>query len=223
MLTLDDDYMKTLIRLVLVEDDPEMLAALRRLFAAVDGISLVGAYVTAEAALKEADWQEVDVLLTDLDLPGLTGPQLIAAARGQAPNLLALAHTVHEQRDNLFQALRAGASGYLVKGMLAPELVASVRAIFGGETPISPLVARHLIAQFHETDAASSAAPKEDLTSRELEVLRSFTRGSTYDEIADGMSISRHTVHTHIRNIYSKLHVNSRKQALRQALSQGYL
>ncbi len=212
-----------MIRLVIVEDDPAMLAALGRLFATADGIRLVGAYETAEAALQEVDWKEVDVLLTDLDLPGLTGPQLIAVARGQAPQLLALAHTVHEQRESLFQALRAGAYGYLVKGMLASELVAAIRAIFGGETPISPLVARHLIAQFHETEAAASAAPQEDLTGREREVLRSFTRGSTYDEIADAMGISRHTVHTHIRNIYGKLHVNSRKQALRQALSRGYL
>ncbi len=212
-----------MIRLVIVEDDPAMLAALGRLFAAADGIHLVGAYETAEAALQEVDWKEVDVLLTDLDLPGLTGPQLIAVARGQAPQLLALAHTVHEQRESLFQALRAGAYGYLVKGMPAPSLVEAIRAIFGGETPISPLVARHLIAQFHETEAAASAAPQEDLTSREREVLRSFTRGSTYDEIADAMGISRHTVHTHIRNIYGKLHVNSRKQALRQALSRGYL
>lgn len=212
-----------MIRLVVVEDDPEMLATLRWLFAAVDGIRLVGAYETAEAALEETDWQAVDVLLSDLDLPGLSGPQLIAVARGLAPGLLALAHTVHEQRNSLFEALRAGASGYLVKGMPALELVASIRAIFGGETPISQLVARHLIAWFREADAAARAAPEEDLTSRELEVLRSFTRGSTYEEIADGMSISRHTVHSHIRKIYSKLHVNSRKQALRQALNRGYV
>jgi|694.fasta_scaffold31106_2 DNA-binding NarL/FixJ family response regulator len=212
-----------MIRLVIVEDDPAMLEALGRLFNTAEGIRLVGAYETAEAALQEVDWQEVDVLLTDLDLPGLTGPQLIAVARGQAPQLLALAHTVHEQRESLFQALRAGASGYLVKGMLAPALVQAIRAIFGGETPLSPMVAKHLIAQFHETEAAASGAPQEDLTSREREVLRCFIRGSTYDEIADAMGISRHTVHTHIRNIYGKLHVNSRKQALRQALSRGYL
>jgi two-component system NarL family response regulator len=212
-----------MIRLVVVEDDPGMLAALRRLFAAVDGIHLTGAYETAEAALEATDWQVVDVLLSDLDLPGLTGPQLIAVARGQAPALLALAHTVHEQRDRLFEALRAGATGYLVKGMPAPELVASIRAIFDGETPVSPVVAGHLIAWFRKTDPASLTPPEEDLTSRELEVLRCFTRGNTYDEIADLMGISRHTVHSHIRKIYSKLHVNSRKQALRQALSRGYM
>ncbi len=212
-----------MIRLVVVEDDPDMLATLRLLFAAVGGMLLVGAYETAEAALEETDWQAVDVLLTDLDLPGLSGPQLIAVARGQAPGLLALAHTVHEQRDSLFQALRSGAAGYLVKGMPAPELVASIRAIHGGETPVSPAVAGHLISWFRETDAASRAAPEEDLTSRELQVLRSFARGSTYDEIADAMSISRHTVHSHIRNIYGKLHVNNRRQALRQALSRGFV
>ena len=214
---------KGMIRLVVVEDDPGMLATLRRLFAAADGICLVGAHETAEAALEGTDWQAVDVLLSDLDLPGLSGPQLIAVARGQAPELLALAHTVHEQRESLFEALRAGASGYLVKGLPAPELVASIRAISAGETPISPAVAVHLITWFREIDAASRGAPEEDLTSRELEVLRSFARGSTYEEIAGDMNISRHTVHSHIRNIYSKLHVNNRKQALRQALSRGYV
>lgn len=212
-----------MIRLVVVEDDLGMLGVLGRLFAAADGIRLVGAYETAEAALEATDWQGVDVLLTDLDLPGLTGPQLITVARGQAPALLALAHTVHEQRENLFEALRAGASGYLVKGMPAPELVAAIHAIFGGETPVSPIVAGHLIEWFRKTDPASPSAPEEDLTSRELEVLRSFTRGHTYDEIADLMGISRHTVHSHIRKIYSKLHINSRKQALREALSRGYM
>lgn len=213
-----------MIRLVVVEDDPQMLMTLSRLFASADGILLVGAYETAEEALTQTAWHEVDVLLTDLDLPLLSGAQLIAVARGHAPNLLAVAHTIHEQRASLFEALRAGACGYLVKGVAAAELVESIHAIFGGKTPISPIVAGHLITQFRETDPASKSQPDdEDLTSRELEVLRSFTRGNTYDEIAQSMGISSHTVHSHIRNIYSKLHVNSRKQALRKALNRGYL
>lgn len=211
-----------MIRLVVVEDDPASLAALRRVFQSVDGIRLTSAHQSAEEALRMTDWREVDVLLTDLDLPGLNGSQLIAVARGHAPELLALAYTVHEERESLFEALRSGANGYLVKGTTAAVLVESIRAIFGGETPISPAVACHLIAYFRNADS-SSPAWEEVLTSRELDVLRLFTQGSTYDEIAQSMSISRHTVHSHVRNIYGKLQVNSRKQALRQALARGYI
>jgi DNA-binding NarL/FixJ family response regulator len=211
-----------MIRIVLVEDDAASLAALRLAFESVAGIWLAGAYQSAEEALRGTDWREVDVLLTDLDLPGLTGPQLIAVARGHAPELLALAHTVHESRDSLFEALRGGAGGYLVKGTTAAVLVESIRAIYGGETPISPVVARHLTEYFLKADS-SSPTWEEILTSREVTVLRLFTEGSTYDEIAQFMGISRHTVHSHVRNIYGKLEVNSRKQALKQALDRGYI
>lgn len=211
-----------MIRLVLVEDDARYLASLRLLLSSTAGISLTGAFESAESALGTVDWNEVDVLLTDLDLPGLTGSQLIAVARGQGPNLLALAHTVHEQRDNLFEALRAGAGGYIVKGSTGAALVDSIHAIGRGETPISPIVASHLIEYFRHADAASPDW-EEALTSRELEVLRLFTRGHTYDEIAGLIGLSRHTVHSHVRNVYKKLQVNSRKQALQQALSRGYI
>lgn len=211
-----------MIRLVLVEDNPKTLAVLCRVFNSAEDIKLVGAYETAEDALRGTNWTTVDVLLTDLDLPGLSGAQLIAVARGQAPELLALAHTVHEQREDLFQALRAGATGYLVKGTTAPMLLESIRAIFGGQTPISPAVAGHLTAYFRAAES-SSTDWEEVLTSRELEVLRLFTQGHTYDEIAHSMGVSRHTVHSHVRNIYGKLQVNSRKQALKQALARGYI
>ena len=211
-----------MIRLVVVEDDPRYLSSLRLLFSSAEGITQAGAVESAEAALTAVDWNSVDVLLSDLDLPGLTGSQLIAVAKGQSSDLLALAHTVHEQRENLFEALRAGAGGYIVKGSTGTALVDSIHAISRGETPISPIVAGHLIEYFRHAEAASPDW-EDALTSRELEVLRLFTKGHSYDEIADLIGLSRHTVHSHVRNVYKKLHVNSRKQALQQALSRGYL
>jgi DNA-binding NarL/FixJ family response regulator len=211
-----------MIRLVIVEDDPTSLAALGRVFLSADDIKIIGAYLSAEEALRATDWREVDVLLTDLDLPRLTGPQLIAVARGNAPGLLAIAHTVHEERESLFEALRSGANGYLVKGTTVPVLLESIRAMIGGETPISSIVAGHLTTYFRNAETSSSAWD-ELLTSREFEVLNLFTRGCTYDEIAQSIGISRHTVHSHVRNIYRKLQVNSRKQALKQALARGYI
>lgn len=209
-------------RIVLVDDNVDLLESLRRLVSGTEDFELVGAYATAEAALSEVDWSGVDVLLTDLGLPGLTGAQLIAVARGQAPAMLALAFTVHDNREHLFEALRAGASGYLVKGTPAPELLASIRAMRSGETPISPSVATYLVAHFRGIPAGQPAG-EECLTSREMEVLRLFTEGRTYNEISDSMGISPHTVHSHVKKIYGKLHINSRKQALRLALDRGYL
>ena len=118
-----------MIRLVVVEDDPRYLSSLRLLFSSAEGITQAGAFESAEAALTAVDWNSVDVLLSDLDLPGLTGSQLIAVAKGQSSDLLALAHTVHEQRENLFEALRAGAGGYIVKGSTGTALVDSIHAI----------------------------------------------------------------------------------------------
>ena len=207
-------------RLVVVEDDPMTLTALRTLFSSAQEIKLVGAYSSAEAALQATDWATVDVLLTDLDLPGLNGDQLIAVALGQHPALLALAHTMHEGREELFAALRAGACGYLVKGTPAPQILQAIRGIIGGETPISAVVARHLVAKFHQ--AESAAEPEEALTPREELVLQQFAHGQSYEQIAADMGISVHTVHSHIRKVYGKLHINSRKEALRLVRERGY-
>lgn len=209
-------------RLVVVEDDPITLTALRKLFSSAQEIELVGAYGSAEAALQATDWAAVDVLLTDLDLPGLNGDQLIAVALGQHPGLLALAHTMHEGREELFAALRAGACGYLVKGTPAPQILQAIRGIIGGETPISAVVARHLVATFHQADSASAAEPEEALTPREELVLQQFAHGQTYEQIAATLNISVHTVHSHIRKVYGKLRVNSRKEALRLVRERGY-
>ena len=211
-----------MIRLVVVEDDPMTLTALRTLFSSAQEIKLVGAYSSAEAALQATDWAAVDVLLTDLDLPGLNGDQLIAVALGHHPALLALAHTMHEGREELFAALRAGACGYLVKGTPAPQILQAIRGISGGETPISAVVARHLVANFHQADSTTAGEPEEALTPREELVLQQFAHGQSYEQIAADMGISVHTVHSHIRKVYGKLHINSRKEALRLVRERGY-
>jgi DNA-binding NarL/FixJ family response regulator len=113
-------------------------------------------------------------------------------------------------------------SGYLVKGTPAPQILQAIRAIVGGETPISPSVARHLIANFYQADAATATDPEDAMTPREELVLQKFAHGQTYEQIAAVMSISVHTVHSHIRKVYGKLHVNSRREALRLVRERGY-
>lgn len=206
--------------MVIVDDDRALLGLLRHVFEGYEDFALVGLFETAEEALRDVDWTTTDVLLSDLDLPGLSGIALIAAVVEANPGVLALAHTIHDHRENLFAALRAGASGYVLKGLLPDELRAAVRRVTQGGSPISPAIARYLIREFQ----LGEEAPEEGgLSAREREVLRLVASGMIYKEISDVLSISPHTVQTHVKNLYAKLHAVNRGDAIRFAKSRGYL
>jgi DNA-binding NarL/FixJ family response regulator len=208
------------IRLVIVEDDPCLLASLAKIMASQSDISVVGAYASTEEAMKQADWTAADVLLADLGLPGVSGVDLIAAATFQNPQLHALVHTIHDDRKSLFAALRAGAIGYFIKGLPALETIDAVRAVAQGTPSLSPSIAHFLIEEFRSNQAASA---EEALTAREVELLNLSAQGLMYKEIGERLSISGGTVHSHIKRIYRKLQASSREQALRRAQALGYL
>ena len=213
------------VRLAIVEDDPAHLALLGQIAAREADFQVVGLHFSAEAALAVTDWNEVDVLLTDLELPDLSGVSLIARAVRDNPRLLPLAYTIHDQRETVFAALRAGAFGYVIKGGSANELVEAIRRVARGESPMSPPVARYLIDAFRKDLPLPQPEPEqaENLTTREADLLRLVASGLIYKEIAERLSISHHTVHAHVRNIYEKLHAVDRQQALRHARALGYL
>jgi two-component system NarL family response regulator len=211
-----DDF----IRLVIVEDDLGLLDSLTRIMAMQADITVAGSYACTEEAMENTDWQKVDVMLVDLSLPGVSGVDLIAAATFRNPRIHPLVHTVHDDRETLFAALRAGASGYVIKGTPAMETLQAVRAVFGGQTTLSPSVARFLIDEFRSQNATK---PEEGLTAREIELLTLCAQGLIYKEIAERLSISSGTVHSHIKRIYRKLQVASRVQALSRARALGYL
>jgi len=213
----------SMLHLAIVEDDPAHLAQLGRVLAHEPDFEVVGLYPSAEAALAGNDWTKVDVLLTDLELPGISGVGLIARVVQENPRVLLLAYTVHDQRDTVFAALRAGAFGYVVKGGTAEDLVEAIRRAVRGESPLSPPVARYLIDAFLSGFAQSESGRSEDLTPRESELLRLVASGLIYKEIGERLGISHHTVHAHVRNIYEKLHAVDRPQALRRARVLGYL
>ncbi len=208
------------IRIILVEDDPRLLDNLARLLEKREDFRIAGTYSSAEEALTAKPWQEGDVLISDIDLPGISGVQLIAAAKEENPALLPLAYTIYEDRDTVFAALNAGAFGYLLKGCSADYLETSIRDLVRGGAPMSPLIARKLLDRFLQD---SPAAPAETLSPREVELLRCVAGGLLYKEIGERLGISRHTVHTHIKNIYGKLHATGRRHALRRAKMLGYL
>ena len=208
------------IRLVIVEDDEHLLASLTQIMDSQASIRVVGAYACTEEAMEQTDWSAVDVLLADLGLPGVSGVDLIAAATLQNPQLHALVHTIHDDRESLFAALRAGAIGYVIKGLPALETIEAVRAVSQGASSLSPSIAHFLIEQFRRNSTASA---EETLTAREVELLNLSAQGLMYKEIGERLSISGGTVHSHIKRIYRKLQASSREQALRRAQALGYL
>lgn len=208
------------IRLVIVEDDQGLLDSLTRIMAMQRDVIVAGSYASTEEAMESTDWQSVDVMLVDLSLPGVSGVDLIAAATFQNPRLQPLVHTVHDDRESLFAALRAGAAGYVIKGMPVLETLEAVRAVSGGRPTLSPSVARFLIDEFR---GRSATKPEEALTPREVDLLTLSAQGLIYKEIGERLSISSGTVHSHIKRIYRKLQVVSREQALSRARALGYL
>lgn len=208
------------IRLAIVEDDGHLLASLTQIMDSQSGIRVVGAYACTEEAMEQTDWTAVDVLLADLGLPGVSGVDLIAAATYQNPQLHALVHTIHDDRESLFAALRAGAIGYVIKGLPAMETIEAVRAVSQGASSLSPSIAHFLIEQFRNSGTASA---EETLTAREIELLNLSAQGLVYKQIGERLSISGGTVHSHIKRIYRKLQASSREEALRRAQALGYL
>ena len=208
------------IRLVIVEDDEHLLASLAKIMALQADIHVVGAYGCTEEAMEQTDWSAVDVLLADLGLPGVSGVDLIAAATLQNPqHLHTLVHTIHDDRKSLFAALRAGAIGYVIKGLPALETIEAVRAVSQGASSLSPSIAHFLIEAFR----SSAINTEETLTPREIELLNLSAQGLVYKQIGEQLAISSGTVHSHIKRIYRKLQASNREQALHRAEVLGYL
>ena len=182
------------------------------------GISVVGAYATAEEALADALWDECRFLLADIDLPKMSGIELIAEVKKQYPSIISMVYTIYEDRETVFAAIKAGAHGYLLKGSSYEELLAGLRILKEGGSPMNPAIARKLIDEFHVAETTSA-----ELSIREIELLKLVARGMTYNEVAGELGISPNTVHTHIKNIYEKLQARNRQDALRKARNLGVI
>lgn len=199
------------IKVSIVEDDRETRESLSELVDGSPGLCCLGSYPTGEAALRGASTQTPDVALVDINLPGMNGIECVAKLKAQLPSLQILMLTTYEDSDLIFNSLRAGAKGYLLKNMPPAELVQAVAQVHAGGAPMSMQVARKVVDHFHHVK--QSASEVEHLTKREQEILALLAKGALYKEIADGLSISMSTVRTHIQHIYEKLHVQSRTEA----------
>jgi DNA-binding NarL/FixJ family response regulator len=200
----------------IVEDDPVARDSLRELVQQAPDVRCLSVFGTAEEALKQLPRQKPDVVLMDINLPGMSGIECVSLLKQRCPEIQVLMLTVYEKPDAVFQALRAGASGYLVKRSVSKHLATAIRDVRYGGSPMSSHIARKVVQYFHELGPASNDLVR--LSAREREILEMLAGGDLYKEIADKLAISITTVRTHIQHIYEKLHVRTRSEAVAKFL-----
>ncbi len=212
----------SIIRMVIVDDHPLMRDGLRALAASLPDIDVVGEAGDGEAAHREVQLTHPDVVIMDLNMPGTNGVDATRAIMRSSPGTRVLVLTMLEDDDSVFAAMRAGASGYVVKGAQQEEILRSIRAVAAGQAVFGPSVASRIIdffARGHQ--AATAAAPFPELTSREREVLDLVAAGRSNTAIAQQLVISTKTVSNHISAIFAKLSVADRAEAIIRAREAG--
>jgi DNA-binding NarL/FixJ family response regulator len=200
------------IKVSIVEDDARLRETLVRYFCGQSGFRCLKAYANAEAALADIPAHLPDVVLMDINLPGMNGIECVTRMRKVAPTVKIIMLTVFEEGEQVFQALSAGAFGYLVKSNRPAKILEAIREVNSGGSPMSGHIARKVVQSFQAH--ATASAETEALTARELEVLQGLSRGCPYKEIAHELGISLSTVRTYIQRIYEKLHVHSQTEAV---------
>lgn len=200
------------IRVALVEDNGGIRESLERLFSTTDDITLAGVFKDGESAVAGMEASAPDVALVDINLPGISGIDVIRQMKARLPHVQFMVLTVYDDPTRIFQALAAGATGYLLKHEDPAELISAVHDLHRGGSPMSGSVARRVVLSFHQMGDSTDA--QENLTPREAEILQLLAKGYLYKEIAENLSIGNETVRTHVRHIYDKLHVRTRTEAV---------
>ncbi len=209
------------ISLWLVEDDPLFRGAVQSLLNQTEGMRCEHAFTSCEDALKtlEEDYAP-EVILMDIGLPGMNGIEGVKQIKAISPATDVIMLTIYEEDEKVFKAICAGADGYLLKSSASNEIVSAIKEVLGGGAPMNAQIARKVLDMF-----TGLAAPKNDysLTEREKEILRLMTDGLTKRAIADKLFVSYFTIDTHLKNIYTKLHVHSGRGAVAKVLKENLL
>jgi DNA-binding NarL/FixJ family response regulator len=201
------------IKVSIVEDDARIRESMAALLNDTSGFRCLGTYPNAQVALKRIPGNWPDVLIMDINLPGMSGIDCVEKLKEIHPTLEILMFTVDDGSDPIFKSLQAGASGYLVKGASPVEILEAVAEIHRGGSPMSTHIARRVVQHFQQIRSKDAAMELLELSDRELEIVTCLSKGFRYKEIANALSISPHTVRSHIRRIYEKLNVTSRTEA----------
>ena len=205
-----------IIKVAIVEDRREIRDALTMLINGTDGFRCCGAYRTMEEALDKIKGEVADVVLSDIGLPGMSGIEGIRILKERYPNLLLLMLSVYDDDERIFDALCAGACGYLLKRTSPARLIECLKEAVQGGAPMSPEVARRVVALFRDIRPPERA--DYQLTPHETRLLKLLVEGHNYKTAAVELGVSFHTIHFHVRNIYEKLQVHSKSEAVSKAL-----
>lgn len=201
-----------MIKVAVVEDNDQFRKALETIINQEKDTELLGSYTSAEKALSALEQAPPDVAIIDISLPGMKGTELIVRLRDKLRHTLFMVCTIHDDNDTIFEALKCGAAGYILKDPItAEEITKAIRDLYNGGSPMSPFIARKVIGNFQKpviNDVNSL------LSQREKEVLELVAHGLLYKEIALRLTISAETVKKHLKNIYQKLHVQNKVEAL---------
>ena len=200
------------INVAIVEDLKEIRDALQSFISIDKELLLTGCFSNAEEAMQELPGLEPDIVIMDINLPGISGIECIRMMKPLCPSCQFMMFTVYEDDEKVFEALKAGASGYILKKHGSPRIIEALKELYNGGSPMSADIARKVVTALHQQDR--DIHPDYHLTKRELDILQLLSKGMLYKEISQQLSISNNTVKQHIHNIYEKLHVQNRTEAL---------
>lgn len=206
------------ITLTIVEDLEEVRDGLKNFIGLSSDFKVLDTFKTAEEALEEIPKLKPDIVIMDINLPGMNGIECIRQVKNKIPSTQFMMFTIYENDEKVFEALKAGASGYLLKNTGLVQLIESLKELYNGGSPMSSNIARKLVSIFREQNKTEEV---ETLSQRENEILQLLSKGLLYKEIADQLSISVSTVRQHIHNIYEKLHVQNRTEAINKAFGKN--
>ena len=207
------------ISIAIVEDLDEVRDGLKNFISLSQDFNVLDTFKTAEEALYDIPKLKPDIVIMDINLPGINGIECIRQVKDKSPKTQFMMFTVYENDEKVFEALKAGAAGYLLKNTGLVQLIESLKELHNGGSPMSANIARKLVTVFREQQ--KEAAPVEILSHRENEILQLLAKGLLYKEIAEKISISVSTVRQHIHHIYEKLHVQNRTEAINKAFGKN--
>jgi DNA-binding NarL/FixJ family response regulator len=226
------------IKVVIVEDQPQILKNQLKILQESQEIEVIGTALSGEAALELLEKRQPDVILQDLGLPRMTGIEVTREVKRRWPAVEVLIFTIFDEEEKVIDAVKAGASGYLLKGATSDRILDAIREVKAGGSVIQPNLARRLLKHFHVPETAEGLAeqvkrempagnraepPTRPLTEREIEILRLIAKGLSNNEAARVLTLSRATVRTHLEHIYEKLEVTNRVEAVTEGLRKGLI
>lgn len=202
------------LNICIVEDSDDYRLALQEMINATPGFACTHAYGNGESALKKISGHMPDIVLVDIGLPGISGLELIETIKSKIPKIQFMVLTVSEEGDKIFNALKVGASGYLLKSTPPKKIIEAIQDLANGGAPMSRKIARLVVASFQGVPAVPENPYDKILTNREKDVLQELSKGLLYKNIASELNISIETVKSHCHNIYTKLHATTRTEAI---------